>query len=77
MSLSNAGYKKILHQLEIVLNHIVDHFDAEEQILKEIGYPDYEEHTSIHKNLVHQALELQRKLSEWRTQIICLLFIYR
>ena len=58
-SLSNAGYKKVLHQLEILLNHIVDHFDAEEQILKEIGYPDYDEHTSIHKNLVQQALKLK------------------
>ena len=59
MSLSNEGYEKILHQLEIVLNHIVVHFDTEEQILKDIGFPDYETHATIHKNLVQQALQLK------------------
>ena len=59
MSLSNAGYEKILHQLEIVLNHIVEHFKSEEQILMDIGYPDYETHATIHKNLVQQALKLK------------------
>ena len=59
MSLSNEGYEKILHQLDIVLNHIVAHFDTEEQILKDIGFPDYETHAAIHKNLVEQALQLK------------------
>ena len=59
MSLSNEEYEKILHQLDIVLNHIIDHFDTEEQILKDIGFPDYESHATIHKNLVEQALQLK------------------
>ena len=59
MSLSNESYEKILHQLDIVLNHIVVHFDTEEQILKDIGFPGYETHATIHKNLVEQALQLK------------------
>ena len=59
MSLSNEEYEKILHQLDIVLNHIVVHFDTEEQILKDIGFPGYEEHAAIHNNLVEQALQLK------------------
>ena len=59
MSLSNEEYEKILHQLDIVLNHIVVHFDTEEQILKDIGFPGYETHATIHKNLVEQALQLK------------------
>src|SRR4051812_15961633 len=59
MSLSNAGYEKTLHQLEIVLNHIMDHFHAEEQILKNVGYPDHEIHAAIHKDLIHKALQLK------------------
>ncbi len=59
MSLSNEEYEKILHQLDIVLNHIVAHFDTEEQILKDIGFPGYEEHAAIHNNLVEQALQLK------------------
>ena len=59
MSLSNVEDDKILHQLDIVLNHIVIHFDTEEQILKDIGFPDYEAHATIHKNLVEKSLQLK------------------
>lgn len=59
MSLSNAGYEQTLEQLNIVLNHVVDHFASEEEILHSIGYPGYERHAQIHNSLVDKALKLK------------------
>ncbi len=59
MSLSNASYEQTLQQLDTVLNHVVDHFDSEEEILSSIDYPGYEKHTKIHKGLVEKAVQLK------------------
>lgn len=60
MSLCNVDVEKTMHQLDRVLNHIVDHFAAEEEIIKQAGYPNYEEHARIHKSLVKKALQLRK-----------------
>ena len=59
LSLSNAGYEQTLEQLNTVLNHVVNHFDSEEEILASIGYPGYERHAQIHNGLVDKALKLK------------------
>jgi diguanylate cyclase (GGDEF)-like protein/hemerythrin-like metal-binding protein/PAS domain S-box-containing protein len=59
MSLSNASYEQTLQQLDTVLNHVVDHFDSEEEILSSISYPGYERHAQIHKGLVEKAVKLK------------------
>lgn len=59
MSLSNEKHDAILHQLDIVLKSVKDHFDLEEEILKNIGYPELEEHAAIHSELVHKAQQLK------------------
>ena len=59
MSLSDVGVEKTMHQLDIVLNYIVDDFHAEEQILLNVGYPDYTRHAEIHTSLVKKALHLK------------------
>ena len=56
MSLSNVGVEKTMHQLDRVLHHIVDHFAAEEAIIKHAGYPHYEQHARIHKGLVEKSI---------------------
>lgn len=59
MSLSNVGVDKTMCQLDKVLHHIVEHFAAEEKIIKDAGYPYYEKHAQIHKSLVKKALQLK------------------
>lgn len=59
MSLSSVRREWILIQLERVLEHIINHFDYEEQITKQAGYPEYKNHASIHRSLIEQALKLK------------------
>lgn len=59
MNLSNHQFNKVLNQLDKLLNHIINHFNCEESILKETNYTYYNEHKEIHNNLMAKANELR------------------
>lgn len=59
MSLSGIEFQKIMNQLNLLLEHIMKHFDYEEQILIDVGYEDYDKHFKIHKNLVGKAFQFK------------------
>lgn len=59
MSFAGSDYQATLHQLDLLLNHIVRHFGYEEKILANIGYPDLPSHSDIHRSLVTKALRLK------------------
>lgn len=59
MSLTGLEFEKIICQLDIFIKHIVKHFDYEDKILEGLGYPDYDRHSKIHKNLVGKAFQLK------------------
>lgn len=58
-SLLNSEYEKTTNQLEHLISHIVKHFEYEEQVLLNIGYPEYEKHKEIHKTLIENALKFK------------------
>ncbi|HHY72122.1 MAG TPA: diguanylate cyclase [Bacillus bacterium] len=77
LSLSNIEKEKIIHQVDIILNDIINHFRDEEQILLEIGYPDYEKHAEIHTTLLDKVFQFKKafqngelKLTEFFSFII-------
>lgn len=39
------------------------HFAVEESLMRIFGYPDYERHRAQHEGLVHNMLDLQRRLA--------------
>lgn len=51
--------------LEEILSELIDytvyHFQTEEELFKEFGYPDYDEHKIQHDNLCKEVLELQEQ----------------
>ena len=59
MSLSDTEVQKTINQLEILIKHIVNHFEYEETVLAGIGYPQYLEHSNIHKSLIDKSLNLK------------------
>lgn len=59
MNLSNYEFEIVLNQLNKLIDHIVYHFKYEENILKELNYSNYEEHSEIHNILVAKANELK------------------
>jgi|GEM_PF-878368 len=59
ISIAGKKQEEILKQLETLLKHIMQHFEQEEKIMYEIGYPEQTEHSDIHKNLATKALNLK------------------
>lgn len=54
--------------LGTVLKELVDytryHFGHEERILRESGYPEYEEHKAIHERVTERVLAIQKQYLE-------------
>lgn len=59
ISYSGIGHEEVLHQLDALLSHVSFHFHYEENILKEINYPQYAEHAKLHEALISDALSLK------------------
>ena len=59
LSYEVVGKQEVLYQLDRLLNHLVEHFETEESILTQIGYPDLISHAAIHKDLVKKALQIK------------------
>ena len=48
--------------LDKVIQYTHFHFLAEEQLMRDVNYPDYEKHKNIHKELVTRVLKLKEQL---------------
>ncbi len=48
--------------IERLMNHVVFHFEQEEQVLSSVGYPDTKAHQDIHQQLVKSMYELRQEL---------------
>ncbi len=60
LSFSGAEPEKTGNQLETLIKHIISHFEYEEKVLINAGYPDYPEHIRIHNGLVSKAMNLRK-----------------
>ncbi len=61
LSLSGHSREAILPALDALLAHVVQHFKDEEQIQRDIGYPEYAEHAQIHQTITERALHVKQQ----------------
>lgn len=60
MFFSGKETESIKHQLEKFVEYLDKHFNLEEQILVNMGYPDYADHYKAHNKLVEKAFQLKQ-----------------
>jgi hemerythrin len=48
----DLGQRRIMETIMDLYKYTREHFEAEEQMMKEIGYPKIEEHTTLHEELI-------------------------
>lgn len=58
--LAEVEKDEIMPEVNKVLDAIIKHFHDEEQILLEMGYPDYENHAEIHKTLLDKVFQFKK-----------------
>ncbi len=61
MSISGAPVSRIEEELNHLMAHIQEHFEHEEALLRQIGWPEREEHCKIHRALLTDAEMLKGK----------------
>ena len=59
LAFSGATAATISQQLELVLQHVEQHFRHEEIILEKIAYPELKRHQKTHRNLLGKAAKLK------------------
>lgn len=55
---------QVLETLEFLGNYAYEHFDAEEALMRDVGYPNYPEHKRIHDDFRRSLFDLQREVQE-------------
>jgi len=63
---SDKGRDEVKKILGFLADYTVKHFEDEEELQRESGYPDYELHKEIHDNFVQDVVELKEKLEAGR-----------
>ena len=61
LSLSGHRREAILPALDALLAHVTLHFTEEEQIQRDVGFPEYAEHAQIHQALTEKALHVKQQ----------------
>ncbi len=57
-------YRVMGHVLRKLVEYVKEHFEEEEKVMKRIGYPEYERHKQLHKELVNEVVTILRELKE-------------
>jgi len=59
----NEGKEKLKETLDGLIEYTRTHFHAEEKLMKDHGYPEYEQHKKIHDDLTNKVLKLQSDIN--------------
>ncbi len=54
----------VKESMDFLVRYTVDHFQTEEKVMKDMGYPKLTSHMAEHAQLVSKAQELQGKIAE-------------
>lgn len=61
---AGQGRAKLANALDQLTNYTMQHFAAEEQMLKRASYPQLGDHMVEHRRLMQQVEDLRRKLAD-------------
>jgi|SRR5271169_3878052 len=59
---SNESRKDIYRIIDDIISYTYFHFEFEEQLMDQYGYPEIKAHKDKHKQLIQDALHLKEKL---------------
>ena len=61
---NNKGRQEVGRVMDFLVDYTIKHFDDEEELQREIGYPQYSEHKISHEKFKDTAQEMAEKLSQ-------------
>jgi hemerythrin len=67
--LEGKGREGLGKVLDGVVAYAASHFAAEERLMKAHGYPEYEEHRTIHTKMTQKVLDIQKQYHQGKVNI--------
>jgi len=61
--------EKSLQNLDMIINHILEHFQYEESVLEKIKYNDYLNHKNIHTGLIEKVNEIRENTENGQVEL--------
>jgi hemerythrin len=58
------GKEKVLDLLDFLADYVVEHFRAEEELMRQNQYPEYEGHRRLHQHFVDKLTALRQEMKE-------------
>ncbi|MDR0568148.1 MAG: bacteriohemerythrin [Spirochaetaceae bacterium] len=62
-----TGKHKLKKMFDFMIQYTATHFDDEEQVQKQYGYPDYENHRRLHEKFKRTVIELAHEMQHYGT----------
>lgn len=72
MSFKTVGKQQILFEIDLLIEHVGNHFETEEKILERVGYQDLKKHSMEHKGLLEKTKGIKKKYLEGEAKISAL-----
>ncbi|NCB73259.1 MAG: diguanylate cyclase [Clostridia bacterium] len=73
LGMNNEKSDTFCEQMESLLSHISEHFSYEEQVQKDIGYPDAKSHAEKHKELTERAIQIKDDCLSGKIKMVSLI----
>jgi hemerythrin len=67
--LQGQGKQTLGKVLDGVVAYAANHFATEERLMKAYGYPEYDEHRTIHQKMTQKVLDIQKHYHQGKVNI--------
>jgi putative two-component system hydrogenase maturation factor HypX/HoxX len=69
---ASANQQELEHNIQIVYQHVKEHFSAEEALMKQLSYRGYSKHINEHNAMLKRLVEIDRQINQhkWEPQNI-------
>jgi putative two-component system hydrogenase maturation factor HypX/HoxX len=69
---ASANQQELEHNIQIVYQHVKEHFSAEEALMKQLSYRGYSKHINEHNAMLKRLVEIDRQINQhkWAPQNI-------
>jgi len=66
--ISSINKEELKKNIQLIYSHVKEHFDAEEDLMKQYDFRNYKGHIREHEVMVEKLIEMDRKIAnnDWK-----------
>lgn len=72
LSFTSKDYSKLKDRLDRLLEHIISHFEYEDQVLKSLNYPEAKKHKESHRYIIDKSFKIRERFLRGEVKLAAL-----